>query len=359
MGRYESLHALRGLAALLVAVGHAFFFPMSIALQPWWFGGRTLAEVTGGISEPFKLFHYLPSGQYPVACFFLLSGFVIDNALSATSPLRFIIGRVFRIYPVFLVAVAASALAWISLGRELPSLPKFLAQATLTGNQSLVTQAWTLLAEVKYYVAVSVLAFVTMPGWMRAWVFIALYAATGTHEAYWLSFMALGALMFQATTAHTGWRLASLAAGVLAWLAIAHVLHGWPAEIRVAEIVGALFTFVCALAFFSTARMPRVLMWLGDISYPLYCTHLIIILAGYFLLAGRLPSPYVQLIPLALSLPVAWAIHVGIEAPSIRAGKSLQSRVTAMKARKHTVAELTTGANDKTQIGQPTHHLRV
>lgn len=85
--RLSELDALRGIAALMVVIGHYtaryndFYTP---------------------ISFPFK-FEY---GGYGVQLFFLISGFVIFLTLNKTRhPLEFVVSRFSRLYPAYWVAV--------------------------------------------------------------------------------------------------------------------------------------------------------------------------------------------------------------------------------------------------------------
>lgn len=92
--RIEIVEAARGAAALYVMVGHLFW---------------TVYEVTGSGGPLFRLFRY---GHEAVILFFLLSGFSIhytyyDRTLHDIAELKkYFIGRVRRIYPVFLFAFA-------------------------------------------------------------------------------------------------------------------------------------------------------------------------------------------------------------------------------------------------------------
>jgi peptidoglycan/LPS O-acetylase OafA/YrhL len=105
--RIQIVEAARGAAALYVMVGHLFW---------------TVFEVTGSAGPLFRIFRY---GHEAVILFFLLSGFSIhytysDRALHNLGELKkYLIGRLRRIYPVFLFAfiltVALGAFAtWLS-----------------------------------------------------------------------------------------------------------------------------------------------------------------------------------------------------------------------------------------------------
>ena len=105
--RIQIVEAARGAAALYVMVGHLFW---------------TVFEVTGSAGPLFRIFRY---GHEAVILFFLLSGFSIhytysERALDDPAEVKkYFIGRLRRIYPVFLFAFALTVAlgvfaAWLS-----------------------------------------------------------------------------------------------------------------------------------------------------------------------------------------------------------------------------------------------------
>lgn len=93
-GRLVWLDALRGFAALCVVFDH----------------GSTLLLL------PVRsfLYQWLNLGQYGVFVFFLVSGYIVPASLERKGSVRgFWISRAFRLYPMFLVALALSAAAYL------------------------------------------------------------------------------------------------------------------------------------------------------------------------------------------------------------------------------------------------------
>lgn len=145
--RLAWLDALRGFAALVVAYYH---------LSPYLLGGLG-ALFTG----------WLWTGRYGVVLFFLVSGFVIPMSLERYGNLRrFWVGRIFRIYPAWLltVVVALIAVAVLPHRRLAPALAgdpvtAVLAHVTmlqeLLGVPSLVNVLWTLSYEMVFYLLMS------------------------------------------------------------------------------------------------------------------------------------------------------------------------------------------------------------
>ena len=123
--RIEIVEAARGAAALYVMVGHVFW---------------TAFEVTGSGGPLFRLFRY---GHEAVILFFLLSGFSIhysycQRPLGQSPELKkYFIGRLRRIYPIFLIAFAAT----IALGALAVRLsPETLSRRYETGLSDFIAQ---------------------------------------------------------------------------------------------------------------------------------------------------------------------------------------------------------------------------
>jgi peptidoglycan/LPS O-acetylase OafA/YrhL len=145
------LDALRGFAALAVVLDHLSYF--------------TLTELRTTV------FAYVYPGWFGVALFFLVSGYIIPASLERRGSLRhFWLSRLFRLYPLWAVAVGAVCLLSVSgligVGSYHTEHPVRIALGHLTMLQSLIEQEpvlqllWTLSFEMVFYLLVSVL-FVT------------------------------------------------------------------------------------------------------------------------------------------------------------------------------------------------------
>jgi peptidoglycan/LPS O-acetylase OafA/YrhL len=117
------------------------------------------------------------------------------------------------------------------------------------------------------------------------------------------------------------WPAAVTLAVVAAALVVAQPRHAlWAAT--VAAVAG---TFT--LAFAARRRpMPRLLRFLGTVSYPLYLTHVLVLLVVVRLVPGLAGRPAgvraaAGVAVLALALAVAWAMHRAIEQPGQRLGR--------------------------------------
>lgn len=145
--RIDSLQALRGLAALLVAGLHLH-------------GNAVYA--TGG-SGPFVLFR---NGAAGVDLFFVLSGFIICTTASrdpGLTPGRFLAGRFWRIVPPYWLVLGLAvglALAWAAATGDpskVPSLRTLIVSALLLPFPDyVIIITWTLSLEMVFYLLFAV-----------------------------------------------------------------------------------------------------------------------------------------------------------------------------------------------------------
>lgn len=322
MGKNNALQALRGLAALAVAIGHCFWHPFYDA-HKYLYDGKTLDQTMGGgLSNPFPLFHYFPSGTFPVAVFFLLSGYVIEISLQKLSPPSFLIARVFRLYPTFAVCLLVHLIVYLILGRSLPDMQAIFSNLFLFNSSAVVTVSWTLIFEVRYYFAVAFLATVVANGPARHLMIIAAYAAFGTPTGFWLAFMSIGALMNYAHQSNDARAFPSIAlvVGAVGWYLSSLLVHGFVPQFP-SELAAAVAVFAITAAQIRSAAIPRVLVYLGDISYPLYCIHYVVIVVVFYVFGAHLPGVVVQLLPLPIAIFLAHMLHIYVEMPTNSMGK--------------------------------------
>jgi peptidoglycan/LPS O-acetylase OafA/YrhL len=169
--RLAWLDALRGYAALVVVCFH-------------------LSPVVLGNQRHLAILRHIDLGKYGVLLFFLVSGYVIPMSLEHHGSLRrFWIGRLCRIYPAYLAAIALVAvlaatglLAWPA-GLRHETVTGVLAHATmmpdLLGQRGAIRVFWTLAYEMTFYLIVSGLF---------AW-------RLHRHSTWWAAGLALTALL--------------------------------------------------------------------------------------------------------------------------------------------------------------------
>ncbi|PYC78089.1 acyltransferase [Streptomyces tateyamensis] len=340
------LDGLRGIAALLVAIHH-------FGLLKWFSWGTDF-------EKKFDL------GIFAVMLFFLVSGYIVPASLERRGDVRgFWVGRLFRIYPLLIIAVGLSLVllphSYSAVPSQVTDRPYWasLANLTLLHEMTNIASAlgamWTLCYEMVFYFLVSALF---VKGWHRnsapisvffagaalllgAWwtpqlitpqqpwvapaqthhIIVATVAVMATGlvlvllgrpELIRLGALVLGglgaALLFlnaRSTFYESMMILATMFAGtaifraekgqidrLLAWICCAFVLtagflvgymynHGkaldrtWTGSWQ-----GFSLPYVTAWAVFGLGmllrgrRWPRVLTWLGAISYSVYVVHI-------------------------------------------------------------------------------------
>jgi peptidoglycan/LPS O-acetylase OafA/YrhL len=293
------LQALRGIAAVLVVVTHARTFLLGTSLQPF-------------------VEQYLRPGAQGVDLFFMVSGFIMVYTTrnadgSGSYTIDFMIKRIARIWPVYAVAV----FAWLALLvafskpvaplsailRSLLFLPVSTAQPPYLGLP--FGLGWTLNYEFYFYLVFG--ASMLMGRWR--WIAFASYLAVTLIAVPLLATGHVSLLVdnnygfvsrvLTEITNPIVWEFAlGVAAGRLflapfrvpqtpLWtplvaacaLLVVHASltrevtnHGpiqWGAPM-------ALFFFAVTLACKQREpHIPRILVWLGDISYSLYLMHFI------------------------------------------------------------------------------------
>jgi len=325
-----SLHVLRGLAAALVVVGDAYWFAFDKSIQIKFFG-RTHHDLAPNAAPPFPLHDFIPSGFFPVALFFVLSGFVLEGSLNRLTPQRFVLNRIFRIYPVFWIAFFVHLALIAFTAAVQPTFWQSVNNFFLAGSFAVVPVSWTLCFEIQYYGLAALLCLARAKPLVRIWIILALFAVLGNDKTFWLSFMTIGAAMAQFMSAQQQGpadirrRAISLIAFVCIWFVLAFPVHHIPSQIPVpmSEMAAALLVFAIALAFSRVEIKSRALNFLGDISYPLYCIHFVFVVIAYLTLAGRIPTWLIPPIPILVSGVASWALHIWIEKPAMAYGRRL------------------------------------
>ena len=360
-------NALRGLAALSVLISHFFY---NFFMLP-----GVVADLIGAPALPLRpnpltaaIDATLPAGffgHFGVALFFLISGFVIPFAFQDRSRAAFAVGRLLRLWPTYAIGLTFSALAiWACArwyGQKLPfAASTYLLQLgfveDLSWRPAVDAIFWTLGIEVKFYllamllapalragrlstvlaaallIAGAALAATRLPGWGVAdnAVFHALYGLS--LAAQMLVYMLIGTVLNLHHRGLVSFRIA-LAAGALLF-----ALCGaqWAEGVLLGSFGAGLTSYAVALAVFGLAYLarnragsaPRPVLWVADISYPLYVIHAP---AGYALLrvltGAGVAAPLALLAACLFAFAAATLLHVAVERPSHRAGRALGRRI--------------------------------
>jgi peptidoglycan/LPS O-acetylase OafA/YrhL len=397
--RLAWLDVLRGLAALAVVFNHFGYF------------------LPSGVKTP--VYQWINPGDYGVFVFFLISGYIVPASLERKGSVRtFWVSRLFRLYPLYLLAVAiAVTLYMMHVGGlrgegadpETSILSQTLMMSNVLAGQNVPNVVWSLSYEMIFYLlltalfmarvhrrssryalafAVVAVAFggllpqayftnnlwsprvialiadlvvltglavaVAMRGMPRlvgavlaAMVGLTLLAFNGTWLLPWeaLSILALmftGTMLYRAEQGQYPWRKAIPIAVAVLGMAIAAGLwhhiggYGQPSFIWERDYFMSLFlagvTFAIGLAL-RHVTWPRILTWLGLISYSVYLLHPALIEVYRYLPGTAHHTFWIQVLIDALFLAILIALcsatYLMVERPMQNVGRRLAKQLDA------------------------------
>jgi peptidoglycan/LPS O-acetylase OafA/YrhL len=359
-GRLAFADLLRGIAALIVVVGHFTYLYLH---SPEVVAVITMSEPTPAVEFPqliLKLNDLFNLPSMGVAVFFLISGFVIPLSLEGTSTRAYFLKRFLRIFPTYWVALTIG-IAAIFVSATFWSKPvahdsvdyfsnTFLL-ANLFGRFDILSVAWTLQIEMKFYLLAPFIFIALQRGML--WPLLlcgfavvcvcwnATSLCNNVDIACWDHYR-FSVRMFWVDVMHMVFMLI----GSVIYAQYRRLIPNWQA------IAGVAFLFACyqqtvwasplpvsnrdlpylwGLMIFGSLYLLRgritltpVFRFLADISYSLYVIHPLV---GYvtmrLLMAAGLPYLPAFAVALALVIGIAWAMHLYIEAPMIALGKRL------------------------------------
>jgi peptidoglycan/LPS O-acetylase OafA/YrhL len=322
--RNPGLDGLRGVAALSVALGHCVVQVTGLGL--WNTSLRDFPSMPAADIAMRILSALFPSDA-AVMVFFVLSGHVLWGSFRRKH-LRFFAdlpdyacSRIYRLYPLAIVSA-------LPLGMLTAAPATELVRNMLLLSNSLNTVLWSLQVEV-----VASLALFAVWGLTRGdarkllLALIVAFAATpffrGEGAVVFFPAFLLGASI--ASVPVRFWHNRWLVAGGVTILVFTNVLLGHGGITRCFEMAGAT-VLVGAVGSgqlrFLRARVP---LFLGAISYPFYLTHIIGIAGAEPFLHALPPMAPLLMIgaravaSIALTIPLAWLLHVFVEDPVLRA----------------------------------------
>lgn len=374
--KIEFANSLRGIAVLLVLLGHYIFVFSSIKGQygyfpklestpfPWSYSFLTLPFVEN-----------LNIGQVAVALFFLLSGFVIPNSIAALSKtsrgkVAFIIGRLLRIWPTYVVGLLISISAlWLNgrinsvavsfeLTRVLANMSLFrdwLGQAQIDGV------VWTLEIEAKFYlfvllfwnaigkgrfypillISIAALAAVPLGSLYDSTLEPAVTSANLLWTLPYLLYMSMGIVFNYHLRGIVNTQILLVVVTIMLaafiWIAKNQGLYQQvPASYGTVVVVFGLMYF-----FAKDWSGGPIIRFFAKISFPLYASHAAFGYTGMAYMMSLGANPYLALaLQVAVSTLVAWLMHSFIEAPTHNAGKTLGKRWAGAKAPAKALAEV-------------------
>lgn len=315
--RLRELDALRGIAAMMVVWYH-FTFQYQER-----FGGGPVTALT------------LPAGRYGVQLFFVISGFVIFLTLTRSRSLwDFAANRLSRLYPPYWVSVLATATVlaiWPLIGWEV-NLRQVLVNLTMLqywlATPHVDPVYWTLSIELAFYIFVSALRWIgwldKVERWVAAWLALQFAVHFGDRHGLHLSPVIRSTLLLDHGhfffTGVLFYRIREQGDTLLRWLLIAVCIA---LALFIRDVPHALSLVAAAFAFtaFIKGRLGWIarppLLFLGDVSYPLYLLHQNI---GYAIIdhltkAGH-NHPLWLWVPGIVTLLLATLIHYSVERPA-------------------------------------------
>lgn len=354
--RLSSIDQLRGVAALSVVLSHfaaQYFINNGNTDQNAWY------EV---ILENCLSSEYINLGRFGVILFFIISGYVIPFSFPKQNPIRgFVLGRFFRLYPLFWASLTAALLIRFYTNSTL-STYDILANITMIpdfiGSHRILDVYWTLAYEIIFYTIVVIIYVffgpLTLNITRRASLLCAIFTVAisiaqifgqpvfGGDKIILIGFMFLGSAI-RKTQIDRGKIVDMWIALITTLILLAVLLRGYIHYILflygndtrfenfnsvIITHIAAIFLFLVAITWFEKLDFP-ILTYMGTISYSLYITHPILMELATLL---GLEQPMVRT---GIYIPVLFIITVilsvatyhSIELPFTRAGKIAREKL--------------------------------
>ncbi len=361
------LNQLRGLAAIFVVCAHY--------LDNFWSRPKSIATVLHALPleemkapVPAVLFAKIPFfsfGEFGVALFFLISGFVIPLSLEKYSPIPFLIARICRIWPTYLVGFLITLISLSVIANYTESsfpygLSEILVHSVIFLRDwmwypNIDGIVWTLEIEIKFYLFMAILfgLFGTFHPRKVALSFIFLclvliFAKSGqsfifndmrplfyflnvvTFNFSIIAFMLCGTIFYWLYRK----RITVQEAVLLLTVFVGCFYLTWSFGMYVSGRY-AIPQYILALSFFIISYSLRAYFtsyWLLDywakISYPLYVVHAIPGYALMYILIDNEVSPSLALLAAFISaFALASVLHYLVEKPSLKVGHSFSKRI--------------------------------
>lgn len=346
MKRYGSLDGIRGVLALLVAIGHGYY----------WNGVTHLIPISFTLSVDF---------------FFCLSGFVLASTMYKDDQTTrrwfssFLLRRFLRLFPVYLIALILTCFSFVYLREGFPetSWKMWAVLLTLTSHIGLITThpfftdtvpsiAWS--ASVEFWIGLPTffiayalrhqkkltLLLFTL-AWMSAISYLAVCSPNYMDVTWQLAFKALPMASLRALIGFSlgiscyalRERLPLLSGSLIELLMVGLILilyghHGY--DRRLDYLFPVLSCFIILVFHREAGAISRLLnhpslQFLGHISYPVYLLHPIALDISKKYIIGVLHAPAIYYCLITLIL--ATISHYLVELPWIRLSRHLSAKL--------------------------------
>lgn len=357
------LHLLRGVACLMVLYSHIFqlFWIKYNDLKMFWQGSDLLINVSDvficRVNEIINNFH-VQFRMLGVALFFLISGFVIPISLEKTKGIPFLIQRMTRIYPVYVIGLlilSCSMLVYCFYTKQhwQYGLKSIILNASLFKDWSNVPTMdginWTLEIELKFYILMAFLVQFFNIKNARIAIIIGLvflilkfltFILTSSFwskpafiinfNIFFLTYMLIGTGYYNFYKRNLS--LKKLLFYIVTMVTICFVCM-FRNQIFTINILDYYINYSLALLIFTIVYLikerlayNRVLNCLANISYPLYVVHGFNSYILMTVLYKYIHNYYIcTSAALVMSLLLAYILHLVVELPSIAFGKKLST----------------------------------
>lgn len=363
--RLPFIDVVRGIAVLLVVATHMFLFAYGSFHLPT----RNRLVQFGEADSFFDIVNYFVrlGGWIGVSAFFAVSGFCIHygflRGTEGYNFFSFIIRRVARIFPAFLVSLLVTvAFGLLFEYKTVSSAFDFLSYASLTFNYFSILQPefnpayWTLPIEFQLYLLYpfvlllrkrinfgKLILLLSIPqilyycirlygAYELKWKFEILGPWESSPFGYWFAWL-IGAFVAErfiaGKRAFPNWALPVM-------LGLFSLTIFWHPAVAARYTIGACMCAVVldrCIRSYRAGYIGRGLMWLGKISYSIYLIHM----PFFALIVATLFPDVEDMEDLAMVtlfalffmcvVPLSWLMYQHVERVGIRYGKKLASRV--------------------------------
>lgn len=330
---YHGLNIIRGFCAIFIVLYH-YTTQYNASL-------RTPENLKTNWSITF------PWGCLAVVTFFLLSGFLCNiERGDSEKPLQYLRKRFIRLYPAFLVSVCLTSLVtFICYKEAFVGIKDILFNLTMVPSllkaQPVDGVYWTLQYEIIFYLVIAALLFLNKPQWNKVlfngWLVVSIVF-------YWLGGKTGGNIIFSAIrmflmpnyiqTFFLGIALKQICEdkqdywtyGMIVLSFVNHYFWQGLYSTIWLGVFGLLILYITKLypntILNKENKVAKFFGWLSGISYALYLVHQNI---GYAIIRGLISIGATHeifvLIPITVSVLLAWGIYQFIEKPIIRWSK--------------------------------------
>lgn len=286
-GRIVFLDYMRVFAFISVLIGHKFFNYLNVFASD-----ESQHATIRAIAE--LLMPLCLGGAAGVVVFFLTSGYIITHVLQKEFAADFLIKRILRIYPLYIVAVVMeAALTHLISGVPLPDLAVFIQRILLIGDfyntpYALAGVEWTLRIEIMFYLYMFVLKLIGAFNHQKFLPAIHIAAAyflykmpsfpnqgiwtVGYFNAY-APFLLAGSLLYLAQQRLASRFVSTAAIAAMLYVSMAAIATYQPMW-KVSHYA-AYATLIFLTAFFLRGRLAdsKILRLLSDLTYSVYLFH--------------------------------------------------------------------------------------